>query len=176
MSGPSATSSVRVTDRQLGGLGREPLDVVVVEPLVHDVPARGHADLALVEERPNAARVTAWSTSASSSTSSAELPPSSRCARLRWRPASSPTLRPAAVEPVNEMTRIRVGDHRLADGHAAREHLQDARRQARLFEDAGDGHAAGDGRTRVGLEHDGVAQREGGRHRPDAQDDRDVER
>ena len=41
-----------VADRQVGGLGREPLDEVVVDALVHEVPAGGHADLALVEERP----------------------------------------------------------------------------------------------------------------------------
>ena len=38
-------------------------------------------------------------------TISAELPPSSRWTRLSSRPASSPTRRPAAVEPVNEMMR-----------------------------------------------------------------------
>ena len=48
---------------------------------------------------------TAFSTSASSRMISAELPPSSRWARLRCRPASSPIDRPTAVEPVNEMTR-----------------------------------------------------------------------
>ena len=56
---------------------------------------------------PNAAALTAASRSASSSTMSAELPPSSRCARLRCRAAASPTLRPAALDPVNEITRTR---------------------------------------------------------------------
>ena len=43
--------------------------------------------------------------SASSSTTSGLLPPSSRTMRLRLRPAASPTLRPVAVEPVNEIIR-----------------------------------------------------------------------
>ena len=59
------------------------------------------------KNEPKAAALTAASRSASSSTMTAELPPSSRWARLRCRAASSPTLRPAAVEPVKEMTRTR---------------------------------------------------------------------
>ena len=71
---------------------------------------------------PQAARPTALSTSTSSSTIIAELPPSSRCTRFRCRPASSPTRRPAAVEPVNEIDADqRVGDQRLADVGAAGE-------------------------------------------------------
>ena len=88
------------------------------------------------KNEPQAARLTASSTSASSSTTSAELPPSSRWARLRCRPASSPTRRPAAVEPVNEMTRTSGWvTMRLADVGAAGQHLQHARRQPGLLED-----------------------------------------
>ena len=54
---------------------------------------------------PQAPADAAAGTSASSSTISAELPPSSRCTRLRCWPASAPTCRPTAVEPVNEMIR-----------------------------------------------------------------------
>ena len=54
---------------------------------------------------PHAPAETARSRSASSSTIRAELPPSSRWARLRCRPAASPTLRPAAVDPVKLRTR-----------------------------------------------------------------------
>ena len=105
------------------------------------------------KNEPQAARLTASSTSASSSTISAELPPSSRWARLRCCPASSPTRRPAAVEPVNEMTRTSgCGHHRLADVGAAGQHLQHAGGQAGLLEDAGDRDAAGDRGARVGLE------------------------
>ena len=71
------------------------------------------------------------------STISAELPPSSRCARLRCWPASAPTARPALVEPVNAMTRTAGLDHqRLADVGAARQHLEHTGRQAGLLEDA----------------------------------------
>jgi len=54
---------------------------------------------------PQAPTDDAWSGSTSSSTSNAELPPSSRCTRLRCCPASVATARPALVEPVNETTR-----------------------------------------------------------------------
>ncbi len=54
---------------------------------------------------PNAPTDVARSTSTSSSTISAELPPSSRCTRLRCSPASRATARPAFVDPVNAMTR-----------------------------------------------------------------------
>ena len=53
---------------------------------------------------PNAPAEAASARSAPGRTTSALLPPSSRWARLRWRAAASPTLRPAAVEPVKEMT------------------------------------------------------------------------
>jgi hypothetical protein len=46
----------------------------------------------------------ACSRSASSSTTSAELPPSSRCSRLRSGAASRATSRPAATDPVNPTT------------------------------------------------------------------------
>ena len=46
----------RVADRQVAGLLGEPADVVVVDPLVHDVPPGRHADLALVQERSPRAR------------------------------------------------------------------------------------------------------------------------
>ena len=54
---------------------------------------------------PHAPTEDAASTSTSSSTISAELPPSSRCTRLRCWPASAPTARPARVEPVKAITR-----------------------------------------------------------------------
>ena len=54
---------------------------------------------------PHAPTEAAAATSTSPRTISAELPPSSRCARLRCCPASAPTARPARVEPVNAMIR-----------------------------------------------------------------------
>jgi hypothetical protein len=55
---------------------------------------------------PHAAAVTARSMSTSSSTISAEFPPSSRCTRLSRRPAISPMCLPTEVDPVNETTRV----------------------------------------------------------------------
>src|SRR5699024_12863267 len=54
----------------------------------------------------NAPADAAFATSAPGKTTVALLPPSSRCTRLRLRPAASPTLRPAAVDPVKETTSI----------------------------------------------------------------------
>ena len=70
----------------------------------------------------------------------------------------------------------RVGDQRLADIGAARQHVQQAVGQARLLEDAGEDDAAADRGARVGLQHDRVAERERRRDRPDRQDLREVER
>src|ERR687891_1515405 len=54
---------------------------------------------------PHAPADEAASMSASSSTTSGLLPPSSRMTRLRPRPAPSPTFRPVAVEPGKEIMR-----------------------------------------------------------------------
>ena len=51
---------------------------------------------------PNAPTETAFSTSTSSSTMSADLPPSSRCTRFEFSAASRATMRPARVDPVND--------------------------------------------------------------------------
>ena len=42
---------VRVADRQASRPLRQPIEVLVGDGLEHDVPAGGHADLALVQER-----------------------------------------------------------------------------------------------------------------------------
>lgn len=65
---------------------------------------------------------------------------------------------------------LRRGDQRLADVGTARQHLQDAGRQPRLLEDAREDGAAGDRGARVGLEDDGVAERQRGGDRADGQD------
>src|ERR1700722_11639345 len=56
-------------------------------------------------KEPHAPAEAAAATSASARMTSAGLPPSSRCARLRCRAASSPMRRPTAVEPVKLMIR-----------------------------------------------------------------------
>ena len=60
----------------------------------------------------------AASRSASSSTTNALLPPSSRLTRLSRSPASAPTRRPAAVEPVND-TRSTLGSVTIASPTSA---------------------------------------------------------
>jgi hypothetical protein len=67
---------------------------------------------------PQAPTEAAAVTSTSGMTMSAELPPSSRWARLRCCPASAPTARPALVEPVKAMTRT-VGSTTIASPTSA---------------------------------------------------------
>ena len=88
--------------------------------------------------------------------------------RLSLRPAASPTLRPVAVEPVNEII-LTFGSSTSAWPTSAPpgEHVQHALGQPGLLEDARHQHAAADRRVRIRLEHDRVAQRER-RRRPSA--------
>lgn len=117
------------------------------------------------------------SRSASARTIRAELPPSSRCARLRWRPAASPTARPAPVEPVKEMTGT-SGSATSAWPAAgpAGQHVEDVLWQTRGGEDGREGEPAADRRAGVRLEDDGVAECEGRGDGADGEDERGVER
>jgi len=153
------------------------LDEVVVEPLVHQVPAGGHADLALVEEAAPGGEVDRLVDVGVVEHQQRRVP-----AELQVRPLEVPAGEfadpPARAGGPGERDdpHERVGDQGLADVDAARQHLQQARWQPGLLEDARHGDAAGDSGARVRLEQHGVAQRERGGHRPDAQDDRHVER
>ena len=69
-----------------------------------------------------------------------------------------------------------LDDQGLADVGPTGQHLQDAGRQARLLEDAGEHRPTADRRARVGLEDHRVAQRQRRRDRADRQDGRHVER
>jgi hypothetical protein len=62
---------------------------------------------------PQAPDEEAASMSASSSTMNELLPPSSSATRLRFSPQAAPTLRPAAVEPVND-TKLTSGAVQIA--------------------------------------------------------------
>ena len=99
--------------------------------------------------------------SASSSTTSGLLPPSSSTVRLSIRPAASPTSRPVAVEPVNEIMRT-FGSSTSAwpTSPAPGQHVQHALGQAGLLEEPRDHDAAGDRGVGVRLQNDGVAERE----------------
>ena len=126
---------------------------------------------------PNAPTEVACSTSTSSSTISAELPPSSRCTRFRCSPASLATARPALVDPVNAMIRtsglmIMASPTSAPPGSTCSSAVGQPGRREQL----GEQHAAADRGARVRLEHHGVAERECWRYRPDRQDRRHVER
>jgi len=69
----------------------------------------------------------------------------------------------------------RVGDERGPGLGAARQHVQQPVRQPRLGEYRRERVPAADGRARIGLQHDGVAERERGRDGPDGEDQRRVE-
>ena len=126
---------------------------------------------------PQAPAEAAFATSTSSRMTRAELPPSSRCVRLRWRAASSPMRRPTAVEPVNEMIRTSgsVISASPVSGTAG-QHVQQALGQPGLLEDPGEHDAAADRGARVRLEHHRVAERERRGDRAGGQDLREVER
>ena len=119
----------------------------------------------------------ATSRSASSSTMSALLPPSSSDTRFSVRPAAAPTRRPTAVEPVKAIIAT-FGSSARADpaSAVAGQHVQQALGQACLLEQPRDQHSAGHRRLHVRLEDHGIAQRQRWRHRPDGQDLREVPR
>lgn len=88
----------RVAYRKLVGAFGKECGVIGGDAFVDELAAGGHADLPWCMNEPKAPTDAAFSRSTSSMTISALFPPSSRCARLRWRPASSPTARPARVD------------------------------------------------------------------------------
>ena len=101
---------------------------------------------------PNAPTDTAFSRSTSSSTISAELPPSSRCTRLsRFAAAAAMILPGAGGAGERDHPDQRVVDDRRADVRAAGQHVEQPRRQPGLLEDPGEHHAAAHRRARVGL-------------------------
>ena len=126
---------------------------------------------------PNAPTDTAFSRSTSSSTISAELPPSSRCTRLsRFAACSAMILPGAGGAGEGDDPDQRVVDHRRADVRATGQHVEQPRRQPGLLEDPGEHHPAAHRGAGVGLEHHRVAQRQRRGDGPDRQDDRGVER
>ena len=69
-----------------------------------------------------------------------------------------------------------VGDQRLTGLRATGQDMEDSLGEPGLLEDASERHAAAHGGAGVGLEHDGVAQRERRCDRADGEDQREVER
>src|SRR5919108_1670384 len=97
-----------VAERQRAGSLAQLLGEFFGDVPVDDDPFGRQADLPLVHEGAEVRRVCARSRSASASTSSGALPPSSSSTRLRWRPAFSATIRPTRVEPV-KLIRLTAG-------------------------------------------------------------------
>lgn len=140
------------------------------------MPAGGHADLALVEERPPGtdARglLDVLVLEDEQGTVAAEL----EVHPLEMLGSERATRRPAPVEPVKAMTRTsrwitRASPTSLPPGST----LSTPRGQPCLLEDAGQRDAAADRGARVGLEHHRVAQRQRRRDGPDREDQREVE-
>ena len=94
--------AVRVAGAQPARLLGEQIDVLVGDRAMDDVAAGGEAHLALELEAGVGAGACGGGRSASSSTISGLLPPSSRLTFLSRPPACAPTIRPTSVEPVNE--------------------------------------------------------------------------
>ena len=124
---------------------------------------------------PHAPADEAASMSASSSTISGQLPPSSSTTRFSPRPAVSPTTRPVFVDPVNEIIRTFGSSTsawptsgppqktcRTPDGRPASSKMRAMITPPRH------------GRVRVALEHDRVPQHERRAERPHRQHDREV--
>ncbi len=131
----------------------------------------------VLKTKPLMTAPTAFSTSASSKTMCAALPPSSIVTGLRASPAALATCRPTAVEPVKAIlsTPWCRSSASPATGPRAGDDVDDAVRDTRLLEQPG--HVEGAERGLVGrLVHDGVA---GGQRRAQlrtGEDQREVER
>ena len=105
------------------------------------------------------------------------LPPSSRCTRFRCLAPSSPTARPALVDPVKEITRTAGSVTRALPTSAPPGSTWKRPSGRPASRENGRQHeSAGDRGARVGLEDDGVAERQRRRHRSAGKDLREVER
>src|SRR6202035_2059593 len=151
--------------------------VVVIDLVGDKVTAGGHADLALVQERaPRAGRgggrhVGVVEDDQGGVAAELQVRPL-EVARGEFADATADRGRAGEADDPDE----RVGDQLLADVGAARQDVQQAVGQAGFLEYPGQDDAAGHARARVGLEYDGVAERERGGNRADREDLREVER
>ena len=159
----------RIADRQAVGLLGQPRDVLVGDRLVHQVPAGGHADLALVEERaPGAALMHLVEIGV------AEHDQRGVAAEFEVRALEVPAGQLADLAPgggrsgERDDPDVRVLDQRRTGFGAAGQHVQHARGQPGFLEHRRERDPAADRGARVGLEHHGVAERQRGRDRADA--------
>ncbi len=167
----------RVTDHEVLRLRCEPLDERVVHPVVHDVPAGRHADLTLMEERPEGGEGRGLVDVGILEHDQRGVPAQFQVRALEV-PARQLTDPPPGRGRAGEGDdpHQRMGHHRLPYVGGTGQHLEHPCGQPGLLENARHGHAAGDRRAGIGLEYHGVAEGEGRRDGPDAQNDRHVER
>ncbi len=168
---------MRVPDRHGVGLGGQPVHVLVIHPLVDDVPPRRHADLPLVEERSPRRRaggeVEVGVVHHHQRTVAAEL----EMGTLEVLAGKCADLAAGGGGAGERDHRHQGVDHqRLPDVGATGQHMQQALRQTCLGEHPGQGHASADRGTRIRLDDDSVAERQCGRHRSYRQDQGSVER
>jgi hypothetical protein len=168
---------VRVADRQvLRPLG-QPVEVLIGYGFEHDVPARGHADLALVQERtPRAGRagyVDIGVVEHDERVVAAEFQ-----ADAFQRPpcglADQPADRGRAGE--RDHRHVRALGQRGAGFGVAGQHVQQAGGEPGQLEQPGEQDAAGDGGLHVRLEDDRVTEGERRGDRTGRQDQREVPR
>ena len=168
---------VRVPDRQRVGVRGEPLDILVGDVGVHEVPAGRHADLPRVQvgaPRPGGHREVQVrvgqdderGVAAELQVDPLEVPPGEL--------GDGPSGGGRAGERDDPDRGVR--DQRRADVGAAGQDVQQALGQARLAQQRGDREPAADGRARVRLQHDRVADGERRRDGADREDEREVER
>jgi hypothetical protein len=153
----------RISDAQGLGLGGDLLDVGVGEALVDQVPAGGHADLALVEEGSPGGVVDRGVEVGVVEHQHRVVPAEFEHRALDERPGRGTDTAPGGRRTGERDHRhTGVRDQRLAGLRAARNDVQHTGRQPRPFEDPGDHRTARERRLRVGLEHHGVAECQSG--------------
>ncbi len=169
--------AVRVPHRQLLGPRGEPLDVLVVQRGVDEMPAGRHADLALVEERAPRGLCDGGLDIGVLEYDEGRVPAQLQVYPLEMTAGQLPDEPPGGRGPGERHHPYqRVGDHRGPGLGAPRQHVQEPARQPGRGEDGGEREAAAHGGAPVRLEQHRVAEGEGRGDRADRQDQRSVER
>ena len=155
----------------------EPLQVLVCNGLEHDVPPRGHADLALMQERAPGPRG-----GGDVEVGVVEHDEGVVAAQLQRDPLEGTAGRRAHLTAdgrragERDHRDVRVERERGTSLGIAGKHVQQAGRKPGLLEQPRDQDAPGHGRVNVGLQDDRVAEGERGRHRAHREDLREVPR
>lgn len=166
-----------IADRQPVGLGGQPFHVLRVDRIVHQVPADGHAGLALVEERTEGGCADGLLEIGVVQHDQRGVPAQLQVGPLEvaaGQLADSPAGRGRAGE--RDDPDVRILDQHGTDVRATGQHVQDTWGQPGFLEHARQHDPAADRRTGVRLEHHCIAQCKSRRHRPHRQRQRAVER